>query len=74
MNIVEPADYVDVLRLATTLHTTFYDASYIHVATRAAQPLVTDDKKLAETINENKSKNRALPTPITTIEYINTKK
>jgi predicted nucleic acid-binding protein len=39
---------VDVLELAGKLKTTFYDASYLHMAKEMRVPLVTEDTRLAE--------------------------
>lgn len=41
-------DFKDVMRLATELKLTFYDASYLHVAKERGLPLATEDEELRD--------------------------
>ena len=47
-NIESAEEFKEVMRIATELKLTFYDASYLQVAKRMKIPLVTEDKELLE--------------------------
>ena len=53
MQIVEPEDPIEILRISNRIETTFYDAAYVVVALRRNLTLVTDDKKLAAKIEKH---------------------
>jgi predicted nucleic acid-binding protein len=41
-------DFREVMKLATGLKLTFYDASYLHIANSKGLTLVTEDEELSE--------------------------
>ena len=50
MQVIEPQDPIEVLRISNEIETTFYDAAYVVTALRGGLILVTDDKRLAARI------------------------
>ena len=52
MQIVEPEDPIEILRISNRIEATFYDTAYVIVALRRNLTLVTDDKKLAAKIEK----------------------
>ena len=52
MQIVEPEDPIEILRISNRIEATFYDTAYVVVALRRNLTLVTDDKKLAAKIEK----------------------
>ncbi|RLF16262.1 MAG: hypothetical protein DRJ97_01525 [Thermoprotei archaeon] len=51
MKVLEPKsleDYTGIMKLASKLKLTFYDAAYLYVAKRDRPALVTEDAKLIE--------------------------
>ena len=52
MQIVEPEDPIEILRISNRIKATFYDTAYVVVALRRNLTLVTDDKKLAAKIEK----------------------
>jgi len=47
MQVIEPQDPIEVLRISNEIETTFYDAAYVVTALRGGLILVTDDRRLA---------------------------
>jgi len=47
MQVIEPQDPIEVLRMSNEIETTFYDAAYVVTALRGGLILVTDDGRLA---------------------------
>ena len=47
MQVIEPQDPIEVLRMSNEIETTFYDAAYVVTALRGGLILVTDDRRLA---------------------------
>ena len=52
MQIVEPEDPIEILRISNRIEATFYDTAYVVVALRRDLTLVTDDEKLAAKIEK----------------------
>ena len=52
MQVTEPQDPIEVLRISNEIETTFYDAAYVITALRRGLILVTDDKVLAARIEK----------------------
>ncbi|RLG03507.1 MAG: hypothetical protein DRN60_01300, partial [Thaumarchaeota archaeon] len=50
MQVTEPQDPIEVLRISNEIETTFYDAAYVITALRRGLILVTDDRRLAARI------------------------
>ena len=50
MQVIEPQDPIEVLRVSNEIETTFYDAAYVVTALRRGLILVTDDRRLAARI------------------------
>ena len=50
MQVIEPQDPIEVLRISNEIETTFYDAAYVVTALRRGLVLVTDDRRLATRI------------------------
>jgi len=50
MQVTEPQDPIEVLRVSNEIETTFYDAAYVITALRRGLILVTDDRGLAARI------------------------
>jgi len=50
MQVIEPQDPIEVLRISNEIETTFYDAAYVVTALRRGLILVTDDRRLAARI------------------------
>ena len=50
MQVTEPQDPIEVLRVSNEIETTFYDAAYVVTALRRGLILVTDDRRLAARI------------------------
>ena len=50
MQVIEPQDPIEVLRVSNEIETTFYDAAYVITALRRGLILVTDDRGLAARI------------------------
>jgi len=50
MQVIEPQDPIEVLRISNEIETTFYDAAYVVTALRGGLILVTDDRRLAARI------------------------
>ena len=50
MQVIEPQDPIEVLRISNEIETTFYDAAYVVTALRRGLVLVTDDRRLAARI------------------------
>jgi len=50
MQVTEPQDPIEVLRVSNEIETTFYDAAYVITALRRGLILVTDDRRLAARI------------------------
>ena len=50
MQVIEPQDPIEVLRISNEIETTFYDAAYVATALRRGLILVTDDRRLAARI------------------------
>ena len=50
MQVIEPQDPIEVLRISNEIETTFYDAAYVITALRRGLILVTDDRRLAARI------------------------
>ena len=56
MKIIAPADQEKTLHTAAALRITYYDASYITVASELNTILVTDDNKLVKTLQKKEAK------------------
>ena len=50
MQVIEPQDPIEVLKISNEIETTFYDAAYVVTALRGGLILVTDDRRLAARI------------------------
>jgi len=50
MQVIEPQDPIEVLKISNEIETTFYDAAYVVTALRRGLILVTDDRRLAARI------------------------
>jgi predicted nucleic acid-binding protein len=53
LEIVEPHESVKTFMIAYKLGITYYDASYIATASKLDTPLITDDKKLVNSVKSN---------------------
>jgi len=54
MQVTEPQDPIEVLRVSNEIETTFYDAAYVVTALRRGLILVTDDRRLAARIERHR--------------------